>query len=260
MARRLVTILLCCATLAAQGMEPTPRGQKPKGPTTWPVGTEFVHLGYDRTQPPKMFQKTGDFAWVEAPRCVVQAAKGILAGNPKTWEVNKIRNYGNDTGREVVALNDRQDRYLICLVEKDRWIRLNEEAAFPLISELSMNELKPRQNLSKIQLFVSYLESVTFLYRGSERAPLSKATLVAVDWNASHVDKKKGQRKWRSLCFDPILAEHGADLRIVMNVATTRGAVERWTIRGERTHGIAIRNITIKEIVPAGSFSCFGPG
>jgi hypothetical protein len=228
---------------------------KYRNAATWPVGKEFVRLGYDGG-PPKLFEKTGDYAWVEAPLNVVRAAKKRLRGGTKTWTVNKIMHEAN-SGKEVVVLEDRWYHCLVCLVDKDRWIRLNEPGGIPFIDDLLKTSWRTKLAIPEVVKQAYYLEDIAFFYKGPQRIVLSKARLdsIKTEWELWLRGREKRASELAKLCSDPIFTQSGTDLRIDFNVITDQGSVEKWTVRGEMIGRVVIHDITVETIKPPGTFS-----
>ena len=248
------SIRLATPFMIALGLESAllAQGSKEKRPTVFPVSKELVHLGPAKDSAP-------DWAWVEAPRGVFEAARGILEGPPAEWEVGKNFNYPTH-GKEVVFLEDAKNNCLVYLVKSDRWIRLNEKAGISALNEAA-KELPGRDIFTaNMDHLVNYSECVANFYKGRCRPCLSSYFL-----NKPGGAKSDGGKPWLTgtetrpealyeLCHDPVATKSGKHASIRFNVFVLGGGVEEWTVNGTLDHGLVIHDINVKLIRPLGTF------
>jgi hypothetical protein len=246
----IVKAFVCIGFLSSRtdASESPPRIKKIEESTVWPVGTRFLRLGIQSALP--------DFAWVEAPVNVIEAAKKILVGAPETWEIQKIKNLAGQR-KNVVLFRDNRNHYLICLMEDRRWIRLNENCGAPTISNILIRYLGSKADLANVNRVAEFVEYFALLYKGPQRIVLSERFLTEAEsnWAPWLAGKDSNPVHLRKLCAAPSIKQHGADIQIVCNIISDQGVVEKWTLKGSRSKGIHISDASIEVLRGKGSFS-----
>jgi hypothetical protein len=111
------------------------------------------------------------YAGVDAPQPVAELAKKVLGGDPATWDVNNITNFGG-FGKHVVSLSGDSREILICLVQSNQWFRLNEKAGIPFINDVLEGYLKSPSCLTNGESLEEWLDALGFMYKGGGRIAL----------------------------------------------------------------------------------------
>jgi hypothetical protein len=220
-----------------------------RGVKAWPVTAKFVRLGVDPNAPPKIFVSNADWARVNAPSGVVRAAKEILVGDPKSWSVVKLTDFG-DTGQETVILDDRENGRLIFLAGKRRWIRLNDMHSLSVINKILNASARARKE------DIYYAECIMYLYKGPERMVLSQKLWGVISTESDQwLGRDRNIKHLARLCHDPMIKSDGKRRVIVFNAIVDRGAIEKWMLFGRKDNGLNIERVTVETIKSRGTFS-----
>jgi len=219
----------------------------------WPNEKPLIRLG-DRDERPTYY------ASVDAPIDVVKAASSVLLGEPATWKINHIMSFATlekDLGKEVVCLTDKQNHHFICMIQPDRWIRLNEERGLLYLNLVLEKFISLPSDLKDPLKTARYVEHLAFLYKGPQRVVLSKEFLIDLNRNLDIwlQGKEANPDVLRSLCKEPVVIqdEHGVEIRC--NIITNRGGIEHWVLNGQFKKSLAISKITATQIHEDGTFS-----
>lgn len=239
-------------TTVAEGSSDEESFIQGSGVVAWPVSKKVVRLGY-RNPKASGFEK---FLWVNAPRAVVEDSKKRLLGNPNTWPVQRLDNF-EGSGKTVVVIFDSANHILIWLVDRNRWVRLNNKGGIAFVDELLGGRMDFKLTTANSRQLKDFALSVSFLYGGPRLIPLNKIDGEAARRGFS--DDLLGAERRRSelikYCADPVIIRRGRDIHLVFNMMTSEGAVDRWTVCGVEDKRFIIRDINRKIVKKKGSFT-----
>lgn len=246
---RLLTLLLAALALASTALSEQERSLQP---TIYPVGKRLVHLG-------GVEKYSQEWKGVEAPQSVAEAARNILKGNPREWDVSRLFDYPTP-GKEVVFLKDGKSNSLVFWSKKDRWIRLNEKAGISALNEVTKD--MPGRSMFRANMTdrILYVQEVANLYGGTCRALLSDAFLNDIGGAKSDGGKpwvtgtEKNPEALYKLCHDPVIIRNGANVSVKFNVLVFGGSAEEWTLAGTYDHGMVLHDIDVKVLRKPGTF------
>ena len=225
----------------------------------WPADGPLVRLGPNYPHQPLS-------SYVFAPEAVAQAARKTVGGNPATWRVEHLEDtlrvrreeYGtNEQYETVVIQNQFGKRAFACLIQKDRWKRLNTPQSLPYINEVLGARVKlPRDQHASVRVS-EFVQDVASFYKPKVglNVLLKSYLLDPKEYIHGISGPDKDAKDFRSLCMDPVVTFDRGIWTVVVNAVTiNEGAVQTWmlTLRtGKRTE---VTGIQMHEIRPPGSF------
>ena len=241
-----ISLRLIAPTLTALALASTALAEQGgiSRPTVYPVGKRSVHLGG-----PEKYAE--EWTGVEAPQSVVEAAKGILKGQPAKWSVSKLLETPTP-GKIVVFLKNEKNDQMVFWVKKDSWIRLNEKGGISTLNEVTKDMPGRRVFSANITNRILYVQEIANLYGGSCRALLSNDFLNEAGGAKSDGGKpwvtgtEKNPEAFYKLCRDPVLTRKGANVSVNFNVLVFGGSAEEWTLTGTYDHGMVLHEIDVK--------------
>ena len=210
----------------------------------WPNVGPCQHLGH-----------SGWYA-AEVPVDVVEAASGMLAGDPDDWAVFHVKNYAGQQ-KEIVWLHDPSLRSFICLVEPGRWVRLNEPRSLPVINEIMGPSLTLLGDLKDRVKLAVYLQDFVSLYQGNCRFILCQSFWRGLQgspgpWLRGTEEKPE---VLQALCRDPVVAGPEDALIIRCNFLNYWGAVEQWTFHAKAGKSLEVTRVAVEIIRQNGTFT-----
>jgi hypothetical protein len=206
---------------------------------------------------------------VYTPSNVVDYASHILDGDPSTWHVRHAMEWTTFSperipqgSSEIVTIVDHKGNALVFLIKPDRWIRLNSPESLDAINYVLQDNIEPFKTLDQFP-WSRYINSLAHLYRGAPiRGVLSASFLQEYDKRGTSkflLGTEKDIGVLRSLCMDPVVTHNGNDSKVVCNVITGRGSVERWTISFQFyppvDRSVKVIKINVEQVCPEGSFN-----
>jgi hypothetical protein len=193
---------------------------------------------------------------VDAPASVFEAARKTFEGKPETWSVIRDEEYYGPE-KTVVTIADSRHHVFVCLVGRDRWIRLNDNGGIPFIDQLVSAVWKGKFSTATLDEQRNYSRAVVALSKGEgwvlsgEEMELYRKVPTGID---SVLGSETRISELTKFFVDPVLTQVGSEAQLAFYVVTGEGAIERWTVHGREDKRFVLRDITIQTMREKGSF------
>jgi len=212
---------------------------------------------------------------IDAPTSFVQYAHKLFDAPPSSWFVESYENWkpAHSLTTKVWNINiiGYKNDSITILVAPNKWIRLNEAKAIPLINKImapcydvNINDKAHPLAVSQMSPTVleGYTQAVVQLYRnipgGGGYTRLSPEFAEAVDSYASATKiasyTSNQSRLLHSLSGPPVSRKERNDFMVSANFINTNGGIEQWTITVSPVNSLNITRINVKLLYPSGSF------
>jgi hypothetical protein len=256
-------LLLCFALLLLFANSYGDTADLNRNPLQWATGKRYERLG-------NPLGRGLIEGIVYAPPSVIDYASHILDGDPSAWWVDHTMEWTTfssesipERDSEIVTIGDRKDNALVFLIRPDRWIRLNSSESMNALNYVLQDNIQPFKTLDQFP-WSRYIGALAHLYRGGPiRGVLSANFLNEYDKIGNSkflLGTEKDIGVLRSLCIDPVVVRNDHDSKVVCNLITGLGSVERWTISFQfdppADRSVKATKINIERIWPEGSFTC----
>ena len=221
-------------------------GGRPDSELVWPNARPHQRLGSSGDKDPKYK--------AEIPAGVLEAAARVLADDPADWGVFHLVSYAGQQ-KEIVYLHDLSMRSFICLVEPDRWVRLNDALSLPIINEIMSPSLSLLGDLKDPVKLVPYVRNFAGLYQGNCRFILSRNFWFKEFSGAWLCGSETNPAAMQALCVDPMVTGPEGTPTIQCYFLNYWGAVERWTLSVRAGKTLEVTKVAIEKVRENGTFS-----